>query len=66
MEEKKVIISTRELAQLLTASNKLAALEAGGVDNWEWYGESLRDYEKEFGDIDVISDEVIEKYQEIK
>ena len=22
---------------------KLDALEAGGVDNWEWYGDSLRD-----------------------
>ena len=44
----------------------LAALEAGGVDNWEWYGESLRDYENEFGDIDIVSDEVIEKYQKIK
>lgn len=23
---------------------KLEALEAGGVDNWEWYGESLKDW----------------------
>ena len=23
---------------------KLEALEAGGVDNWEWYGESLKEY----------------------
>lgn len=23
---------------------KLDALEAGGVDNWEWYGESMRNY----------------------
>lgn len=23
--------------------NELSALEAGGVDNWEWYSESLRD-----------------------
>ena len=23
---------------------KLAALEAGGVDNWEWYDESLKEY----------------------
>ena len=22
----------------------LCALEAGGVDNWEWYGESIRDF----------------------
>lgn len=25
----------------------LSALEAGGVDNWEWYGESLRDLYKD-------------------
>lgn len=23
---------------------KLAALEAGGVENWEWYDESLKEY----------------------
>ena len=22
----------------------LCALEAGGVDNWEWYGESIKDF----------------------
>lgn len=26
---------------------KLYALEAGGVDNWEWYDESLEDWHKE-------------------
>lgn len=25
----------------------LCALEAGGVDNWEWYGESIKDFFKE-------------------
>lgn len=25
----------------------LSALEAGGVDNWEWYGESIRDFFRE-------------------
>lgn len=28
-------------------SDKLAALENGGVDNWEWYSESLQEYWKE-------------------
>jgi hypothetical protein len=28
---------------------KLAALEAGGVDNWEWYGESLKEYDETIG-----------------
>lgn len=66
MKNKKVIISAKELAQLLTVNNTLIALESGGVDNWEWYGQSLRDFEKEFGDIDVDADQVIEKYQELK
>ena len=25
----------------------LCALEAGGVDNWEWYGESIKDFFRE-------------------
>ena len=29
---------------------KLQALEAGGVDNWEWYSESLKDWFKEQDD----------------
>jgi hypothetical protein len=28
---------------------KLDALEAGGVDNWEWYDESLREYNETIG-----------------
>lgn len=34
-------ISRGEYEQLLARDKKLAALEAGGVDNWEWYEESL-------------------------
>lgn len=40
-------ISVDEYNNLKKRSETLAALEQGGVDNWEWYGESLRDY---FGD----------------
>ena len=29
------------LVKLQRRSDTLSALEAGGVDNWEWYGESL-------------------------
>lgn len=63
METVNVIISTKELAELLTAANILAALTAGGVDNWEWYGESLKDYEKEFGELEATISEVEEKYK---
>ena len=37
-------IEKDELADLLSAANKLFALERGGVDNWPWYGDSLGDY----------------------
>lgn len=46
-------ISVSEYQKLQRESSKLAALEAGGVDNWEWYGESLKDWHKE-NDIDEL------------
>ena len=33
-----VKINVKRLKQLERAASKLSALEAGGVDNWEWYG----------------------------
>lgn len=45
MKEKKYVkISIDELARLIKGSTTFEALECGGVDNWEWYGESLSDY----------------------
>lgn len=32
------------LEDMYNNSEKCIALEQGGVDNWEWYDESLRDY----------------------
>lgn len=43
----KVQIDTQRLKELERMESKLAALEAGGVDNWEWYGASLKDWYKE-------------------
>lgn len=37
------LIEEKELAELLRDSAKLAALEHGGVDNWDWYSNSLND-----------------------
>lgn len=36
-----VIISREEYYSLLRDSEILARLEAGGVDNWTWYSESI-------------------------
>ena len=59
---KAVIIPKEELASLLRDSDKLHRLECGGVDNWEWYDESLNNdnedpsYEKiqDMSDNDLI------------
>lgn len=40
-------ISEDELREFLYDSLKLAALENGGVDNWEWYGTSINDFLKD-------------------
>lgn len=46
-----VTISKEEYETLLRSYRKLQALEDRGVDNWEWYGESLSDfYKEEYGD----------------
>ena len=36
-----VTISRKEYESLKEDSDTLAKLHAGGVDNWEWYSESL-------------------------
>lgn len=39
-----VKIDYSEYENLLKRNQKLTALENGGVDNWEWYSESLKNY----------------------
>ena len=41
-----VTLTKAEYASLIDDSMKLNALINGGVDNWEWYGESLTEYFK--------------------
>lgn len=38
-----VTISADRLKYLESRDEILSALEAGGVDNWEWYSESLQE-----------------------
>lgn len=42
MSEETVTISKKEYLSLLDDRSWRIALENGGVDNWEWYYESLR------------------------
>lgn len=47
LEANQEIVRLRaERNELMRDSIKLELLEAGGVDNWDWYGESLKDYEQ--------------------
>lgn len=61
MDEEYVKIKVKELTRLLNAEVKLSALESGGVDNWEWYGESQPD------DTELwTEEEVLDNYEEAK
>ena len=46
--ERKCVISRGELLELLEAYYRLAALERGGVDNWQWYGEANSDFLEDY------------------
>jgi hypothetical protein len=63
--EKYVKVPLRKYTQLQTDSNTLNALEQGGVDNWDWYGESISQWEEEYGPIEYeekdITLEIIEE-----
>lgn len=39
--DEQITISKDHYDKLVLRSDKLRALEAGGVDNWEWFHESL-------------------------
>lgn len=41
------VLTQQELLSLLTDCLKLTALDKGGVDNWEWYGDSIGDFIKD-------------------
>ena len=57
--EKFYVLSETQLKLLLRYKAELNALEYGGVDNWDWYGESIHESE----DWDSERDEWnVEKY----
>ena len=51
-----IIIPKIELVNLIRDSNKLYCLECGGVDNWEWYDESLYS-EEDYDEIQNMPDD---------
>lgn len=63
------LVSENRLAELIREEQKLKLLENGGVDNWEWYENSLNPGDGVIdGDITyeeimrMSDDEIIEKY----
>ena len=48
MNETMYMIPESELKDLLTSHYTLMALDAGGVDNWAWYGKSIGDFIKDW------------------
>ena len=47
-KENAVLISKKELSDLNKSSFMLNCLRSGGVDNWEWYDESMKDFHERY------------------
>ena len=58
-EEEYVAVPVSEMIDLIADQMKLMALDAGGVDNWSWYSESISDFLDE-NECETI-EEVVEK-----
>ena len=57
-------ISEKDLLELLTNDLTLGHLEAGGVDNWSWYGEGRREYLEEVASAFLTKEEMLEDLNE--
>ena len=63
------LVPEQKLLRLLEGYARLVALENGGVDNWEWYGESLGNYldnyfdDEKYHEFSEIAEETIKNYQ---
>lgn len=55
-----IIILVSEYKELLKNAEKLRRLEDGGVDNWEWYSDSL--YPDEEESYDAVCDELDQRF----
>ena len=45
MLQETVQITMKELKRYQERERKLSALENAGVDNWEWYGDAMAEFE---------------------
>ena len=65
--EKIFKITKSQLVELLKAEAELNALKSGGVDNWEWCGESCQDFlnENGFNDFEELAECTLLVFEEI-
>ena len=57
---KYVRVRVQRLAELLRSETELLALQAGGVDNWDWYGDCFTEEVEELleaNDEDLVKSE---------
>jgi len=64
--EKQYLVNESELIELLCDSFKLVALESGGVDNWDWYSQSIADFEESEGKFYTLAHEALSTYDILK
>ena len=57
-------ISEKDLLELLANDLTLGHLEAGGVDNWSWYGEGRHEYLEEVASAFLTKEEMPEDLNE--
>lgn len=63
MIDKYRLIKEDKLIILLESYIRLRALESGGVDNWEWYGESIGDFiQRYIEENNIIFEDEDDKY----
>ena len=58
--DNRYVIEEKMLLKLIIAYFKLNALEAGGVDNWSWYGTSFHETVQDFYPEQLSIDEIRE------
>ncbi len=54
MDDDKITVSRKEYLDLRLSAARLQCLEAGGVDNWDWFSDSLEG-------LDSLEDEIKEE-----
>lgn len=67
--DKTYTITRAQMLSFLASEMKLEALENGGVDNWEHYGDAIGDYQRawlEYWDFSIIDeDDIPETFEDM-